>query len=107
MVSPHVETDRPVPAECSMCQVKHDQGRNRNEKPQPTLDRMEGVSRETRHRCRNVGERQNTKAGKGYEEQRRFPETSVTPLNLFAAGTACVFIANEIPTDRQHNKHEP
>ena len=38
------------------------------EKPQPSLDRMEGVSRETRNGCRNVGERQNTKAGKGYEQ---------------------------------------
>ena len=51
-----------------MRQVKHDQCRNRNEKPQPGLDRMEGVSREMRNGCRNVGERQNTKAGKGYEQ---------------------------------------
>ena len=68
MVFSHIETDRPVPAECSMRQVKHDQRRNRNEKPQPSLDRMEGVSCEKRNGCRNVGERQNTKAGKGYEK---------------------------------------
>ena len=51
-----------------MRQVKHDQCRNRNEKTQPSLDRMEVVSREMRNGCRNIGERQNTKAGKGYEQ---------------------------------------
>ncbi len=53
-------------AERSMRQLNHDQCRNRNENPQPSLDRMEGVSRKMWNSRRNVDERHDTKAGQRY-----------------------------------------
>ncbi len=89
-----------------MRQLKHAQSRNRKENSQPSRDGLKGVSCEMRKGGSHVDERQNTKAGKGYEQERSFPETSGVSYNLFAAGTACIFVAYEVPTDRKHNKHD-
>jgi hypothetical protein len=67
MAFPHIKTDRPIPAERPMRQLKHAQSRNRKENSQPSWDGMESVRREMRNRRRHVDERQNTKTSKRYE----------------------------------------
>src|SRR5579864_8366652 len=67
---------------------------------------MKGVSCEMRDSRRNVNERQNTKAGERYEQQRNFAEVSGAQHNFFAAGTARIFVTYEVPTDHQRHKHE-
>jgi hypothetical protein len=49
MILPHIETDRPIPSERAMRQVKHTQSRNRKEKSQPSEQGMKAVSCETRY----------------------------------------------------------
>src|SRR5215471_8851996 len=68
MILPHVETYRPIPAECTVSQVKHAQSRNCKERPQPSQRGIKGVSCETRYSCRYVEERHKSKSRKRYEQ---------------------------------------
>jgi len=45
MILPYIETDRPIPFERMMRQVKHTQSRNGKEKPQPSEQGMKAESR--------------------------------------------------------------
>jgi hypothetical protein len=88
-----------------MRQLKHAQSRDRKQKPKPSLNRMERISCEMRDSRRNVYKRQNTKAGKRYEQQANFPGAARAPYNLFAPGAALMFVAYGIPTDHQGNEN--
>src|SRR6266481_3385201 len=68
MILPHIETDRPIPSERAVRQVKHTQSRNRKEKSQPSEQGMKAVSCETRYRCRYVDERHKSKPCERYEQ---------------------------------------
>src|SRR5215471_208713 len=106
MILPHVETYRPIPAECTVRQVKHAQRRNRKERPQPSQRGIKAVSRETRYSCRYVGERHKSKSRKGYEQERSFQGAASAPHNPLTAGTPRVFMAYEVPADHQCNEND-
>src|SRR3954453_11596043 len=67
MLLPHVQTDQPVPTECTVSQVKHAQSRNCNERPQPSQGGIKAVSCETGYCCSYVDERNKSKSRKRYE----------------------------------------
>jgi hypothetical protein len=70
---------------------KHAQSRYRKEHSQPSWDGMESVRLRNCRRHEDKG--RNTETGKRYEQSRSFAGTSGAPYNLFAAGTACIFVA--------------
>src|SRR6202035_1322078 len=106
MILPHIETDRPIPSERAMRQVKHAQSRNRKEKSQPSEQGMKAVSCETGYRCRYVDERHKSKPCERYEQQRNFHGAASAPYNLFAARTPRVLITYEVPADHQGNEND-
>src|SRR6516225_1711026 len=106
MLLPHIKTDRPIPAERTMRQVKHTQSRNRKERAQPSRPGIKAVICETRDSCRYVDERNKSKSRKRYEEERSFQGAASAPHNHRTAGTPRVLIAYEVPADHQYNEND-
>jgi len=104
MILPHVETYRPIPAECTVCQVKHAQSRNRKEKSQPSERRMKFVSCESRDFRGYVGERNKSKSRKRYEQERSFQGAASAPHNPRTTRTPRVLVA--YPADHQRDEND-
>jgi hypothetical protein len=83
VILPHIETDRPIPSERTVRQVKHAQSRNRNEKSEPCKQRLETVSGETRNSRANVDERHKSESCERCKKQRSFQLAASAPYNPY------------------------
>ena len=104
MAFPHIEANRPVSPQGSVRQSKHHQRRRDDENAEPGLPGVKRIVCEMRDAGCDVSKGNDTEAGKGNQQQRRFARTPGAAYNRCATRTPRIFVTDQIPPDGQHHK---
>src|SRR5258708_14926110 len=94
MAFPHIEANRPVSSQGSVRELKHQQRRRRDENAEPGFPGLKGIIRKMRDAGCDVSEGNDTQAGKGNQQQRRFSTTPSASYNRRAPRTPRIFVTD-------------